>query len=182
MSALEELMLIIKKCLKFLDAFGFSLKNKIMFLVRQSYQITRAIIASNPIKMMNYPTIRKSFVVCFFPNQDMFKDITSTSARCSRVFWFPYQCIFPSFYSTTLPIIASPSFQAFQGARSAYIAPRITEVTTVNTRMSVLQSPLSFLKQFFGWIFYSLSRLTLYTCHNIKYTIESEYLQARILR
>ena len=73
---LNELMLIIKQSLKLLDAFGFSLKDKIVFFVRQANKITRAIVVFNSVKVVDNPIFRELFALSFLPYQDMFKHHT----------------------------------------------------------------------------------------------------------
>lgn len=63
---------MIEQGFKFLDAFGFSQQNRIMFLTRESNQVGYAVVPFYAIQMMDYPTIRQQLSVCLLPNQDVF--------------------------------------------------------------------------------------------------------------
>ena len=51
---------------------------RFMVITRHGYQIFNSVISSNPIKVMNYPTIRQWFAVHLFPNYNVFLSISST--------------------------------------------------------------------------------------------------------
>lgn len=72
----DKLHLPIKRSLKFLYSFSFSLENKTMFHIRQGNKITKTIIIFDTIQMMNYPTFWQQSAICFFPNQSMFQRIS----------------------------------------------------------------------------------------------------------
>ncbi len=65
----------IKQGFKFLDAFSFSLKHKIMLLVGQTEQVLGSVIILDTIKMMDYPSLRQRFAVSFFPDKNMLTNI-----------------------------------------------------------------------------------------------------------
>ena len=65
----------IKQGLKFLDAFSFSLKDKVVFLIRQTEQVLGAVIILDAIKMVDNPSFRQWFPVSFFPNKNMLTNI-----------------------------------------------------------------------------------------------------------
>lgn len=68
--------MIIKQCLKFLDASSFCLEDKIMFCARQCHKIAGSVIIFNAIKMMNMPTLWHWFIMGLFPYYNMFLNIT----------------------------------------------------------------------------------------------------------
>jgi len=53
--ALEELRLSIKLGFKLLYTFGLSLKHKIVFFIRQPFQVSGAVIIFNSVQVMDYP-------------------------------------------------------------------------------------------------------------------------------
>ena len=77
---LNQLALMVKQCLKFLDALGFGLKHKIMFPIGECYQILWSVVILNAIKMMHDPAIRQGFIMSLFPYKYMFKHIIGFSS------------------------------------------------------------------------------------------------------
>ena len=96
--------MLFKKSLKFLNALGFSLKDKIMLFVRQTHKIARAVIVFNAVKMMNYPSFWQKLIVCFLPNKDMLSNIVSPVG--SGMVRSIDNNITTRQYSTALPIMA----------------------------------------------------------------------------
>lgn len=68
-------MLTIKKGFQFLNTLGFGCKNEPMLSFRQGNEVPNPIIIGDAIKVMNYPSFRKGFLVVLFPNQDVFPNI-----------------------------------------------------------------------------------------------------------
>jgi len=67
--------LTIKQSLKFLYSFGFSLKDKVVFLIRQTEQVLGAVIILDAIKMVDNPSFWQWFSVSFFPNKNVLTNI-----------------------------------------------------------------------------------------------------------
>jgi len=67
-------MLPIEQSFEFLDTFCFCLKNKVMLLIRQGYQIAEAIISLDSVQMVNYPIFWQGFFVRLFPDPNMFQN------------------------------------------------------------------------------------------------------------
>ena len=149
--SLDELVLITKNSLKFLDAFRFSLKNKAMLSTGQSLQIANSIVSFNAIQVMNYPMFRQSFPISLFPDKDVFGNVTLFIR--SWVFWFIdisiataflYVCSirantnFPALYPSTMPT----SFRSI-----------ITKFTASDTGMPPISSP-TFRGLFFVFAFF----------------------------
>lgn len=93
---------MVKQCLKFLDAFSFSLKHQMMCLGRKGNKITMSIIRFNSIEMMNMPIRGQGFSISFFPYYNVFPDISPSVS--SGVFWFLYENISPLHHAPTPPI------------------------------------------------------------------------------
>ena len=91
----------VKNSFQFLNTLCLGLKNKGMFLARQAYQIARAVVVSDTIKVMDYPALRQWFAVCLFPDKDMLKDISLFT--CSWVVRSVYQYIARVHSASTLP-------------------------------------------------------------------------------
>lgn len=126
--------MVIKHSFQFLNTFSFSLKNKVMFLVRQSYKIARAIVMFNPIKVMNYPTIRQRFPVNLFPYKKMLSNIAISI--CSRMLWAQYKNI-PIFLSidSTSPIMMSlASFNQLRYLSFVPSSPLLTTLTSLSLK------------------------------------------------
>lgn len=62
---------MIKLCLKFLNALGFSGQDVHMLSAGQGGKIAGAIVCPYPIQVVNNPANRKLTVPCLLPNQDM---------------------------------------------------------------------------------------------------------------
>ena len=142
---LKELGLSIEQSLKLLDALCFSLKDTVMFHVGQSHQILRAVIIPDAIQVVDYPSCRKQFVVSFFPNKNMLKDIAIYVS--SRVF-FPHNF---NISSTATTSTTSPTWMLvstkFMGIMFTTILSRMADwYSTSRTRMfkSCLSYPLAF--------------------------------------
>lgn len=104
-TTLEQLALLSKQCLQFLDALCLSLKEKIMFTAGHRYEVFGSVIIPNTIKMMNNPSFRQWLVMNLLPHQNMFKDIMS-SLICSRVVRCPDHNISVTMHGfTTFPSI-----------------------------------------------------------------------------
>ncbi len=159
----------IQKGFKFLDAFSFSLEDKVMLLVWQSLQVLRAVIILNPIKMMDNPSFRQRFSVSFFPYKSMLANITFLVSlwmlRSIHIYITLARCFAAS------PII---SWLAFNVASSTSKSSEVTWFTAINTRVLPFLSPSTIIKGVFGW--------NLYHFHNTQYTILSSYLQLEVLR
>lgn len=168
---LQKLALPIHDSFQFLYSLGFSLKNKIMFLGRQTYEILRAVVILNPVKVMNYPAFRQRLVVSLFPNKDMFTDI---AIDCSRMVGHSNMCIsMRVYYTTTNPIMFLRTrcdierlwifFPAtFQNTRFTTSRPFIYEIPTINTWFSAIHSTFGLgiflaLGQF--WVTYTINRV-----------------------
>ena len=95
---------MIKQGFKFLDTFSLGLKHKVMFFRRKCYQVTRAVVALNSIKVVNKPAFWQGLIVYLLPYQDMFKHITLTSLQSSRMVGGIYKNIsLVSYRTTTFP-------------------------------------------------------------------------------
>ncbi len=98
---------MVKQSLQFLNAFGFSGENKIMFFARQSDKINRTVIGLNPVKVMDVPSFWQWFPVDLFPYQKMFCDISYLSS--TWVLGIPHQNIpIPVNNPSTFPVIPLP--------------------------------------------------------------------------
>lgn len=72
--ALEELRLSIKLGFKLLYTFGLSLKHKIVFFIRQPFQVSGAVIIFNSVQVMDYPSWGQRFFIRLFPDPNMFQN------------------------------------------------------------------------------------------------------------
>lgn len=66
---------MVEQSLKFLNTLCLSIKNEIMFPIRQSHKISRSIVMFDSVKMVNNPTIRQRLSISFFPNKNMLHNI-----------------------------------------------------------------------------------------------------------
>ncbi len=82
---LNTLMLAIKPSLKLLYSLGLSLKDVVVFSIRQCYQIAGAIIARHPVQMVDNPAFGQNFIVGNLPNVNMLTDISRFI--CPWVVW-----------------------------------------------------------------------------------------------
>lgn len=73
---LKKLVLMIKQAFKFLDTLSLSPKDKVMLLIRETYQIIGAVVIRNTIKVMHNPAPGQWPSICLLPYKDMFKYIT----------------------------------------------------------------------------------------------------------
>ena len=96
-------MLIVKQCLQLLDTLCFSLKNKAMLMIRHCLQILGAIIISNAIQVMNYPTLGQRLIMSLFPYKNVFQNIAIFGSWMLR---FAYANISLAISYATLPIVA----------------------------------------------------------------------------
>lgn len=94
--------MIIKQCFKFLNTLCLSLKNQVMFLIRQAYQVLRAVIILDAVKVMNYPSFRQELSLSFFPDKDMLPNISIPIS--SWMLRFVNKDITRTLNPTTLPI------------------------------------------------------------------------------
>lgn len=67
---------MIKQCFEFLYTLRLSLKHKVMFFVRQTYQVAGSVIMLDPVKMMNNPPRRQRFPMTLLPDKYMLSDIS----------------------------------------------------------------------------------------------------------
>lgn len=74
--ALKELPLGVNSSFQFLYPFRFGLKQEIMLLVRHCLKVLKSIIILNPIKVVNYPSVRQELTIGLFPNKPMFGNVT----------------------------------------------------------------------------------------------------------
>lgn len=145
--------MIIKQGLKFLNTLSFGLENKKVFSTGQTHQINRAVVATNPVQVVNNPTLRQWLAVSLLPDKKMFCHIALTI--CSRMFGFKELNIPMYIGFATTPVC--PPFPAHGFTCSytcsplifgiAMFAPNSLSVdksSAVNTRVSVLQRILSF--------------------------------------
>ena len=150
---LNKLILMVEESLQFLNAFCFSLKKEIMFVIGHSYQVLWSVIVSNTIEVMNYPSLWQRFLVSLFPDKNVLKDITIS--RCSMVFRHIYLDITKrSLMLATLPItILLTLLEKSRCLRSCFpflftittlasFSCIITQLTTIQTRMPVVLKPL----------------------------------------
>jgi len=160
--------LIIKQSLKLLYSLSLSLKDKVVLLVRQGYQIARSIIVLNSVKVMNNPAFRQRFAVSFFPYKDMLKDVATFIS--SRMVWFKNTNITPcsasQSNSSTFPVGMIFTPLMFARTRLTSFSPYFNKHTAVKARMPMFPSPL----------------LLAFTTHRHYYTIATNYLQAEVLR
>ena len=134
---LKQYGLSIKLGLQFLNAFSFSLKDKVMLFIRQGDKITNTIISFNTIKMVNYPSIWKWFTIRLFPNPNVFKDITAF--LCSWIIWLPQFYISMRAYCfTTFEVCSTLTFAATEPASWRMWG---TKPTTINARLPMIHIP-----------------------------------------
>jgi len=67
-------MLAIKQGFKFLNALCFCLKNKVMLLIRQGYQVARVIVVFDTVQMVNYPPFREWFTINLLPDVNVLQN------------------------------------------------------------------------------------------------------------
>lgn len=77
---LNKLVLSIKETLKLLDTLPHSRNKKGMFLCRQGYQIARAVIMFDAVKVMNEPAFWDWLAMTLFPHKPMLRDISPLGA------------------------------------------------------------------------------------------------------
>lgn len=158
-------MLIIKQGFKFLNPFSFGLKDKVMFLVRQCFQVTWPVIIWYTIEMVNYPTFRQWLAMSLFPDKDMFHYISIFTN--SRMLRFKYHNVsIVCFNSTALPIRMVATYLVFLRTFLTSFSPNFNRLVAINTRMPMLQPPF----------------LLTSTTHNKYFTIISSNLQVEVLR
>ena len=144
----------IKQSFKFLDAFCLSLKHKVVFLIRKSYQIARAVVIFNPIEMVNNPSFRQRLAVGLFPDKDMLTNIAipigswvvrSMNKDISRTSYSPTFPVMMLLFSPNQMLhftISPPSFGL--ATRAPFGEPSANGLATVKTKLR-LNSPLSFM-------------------------------------
>ena len=93
----------VKQRFQFLNTLRFGLKDKVMFSIRQGYQVLKAVIILDPVKMMNKPTLRQKLPIGFFPNKNVLTDISVPIG--SWVFRSGNKNISTALYSAPLPIV-----------------------------------------------------------------------------
>jgi len=166
MNELKKLFLPIKECFKFLNAFGFGLKNKIMFFIRQGFQIHKSIVRWVPIKMMYYPAFRQWLSIRLFPNIDMFKDI---ARFCSPwIIRFPQKDIaIGRFNPATLGMRRAV---AFSGASLAYNIFRGTGISTINALI-----PVAFIPSLGSFLRATLPVRRIFTSSTFKVTLATKF-------
>jgi len=106
--------LAIEESFQFLNTLLQSFKKKVMFSFGQGYQVARAVVIFNAIKVMDCPTFRNWFAVSFFPDQDMLSNITITIG--SRMVGRSYQNISLCRCSSTFPRVMV--FTSFKQAKA----------------------------------------------------------------
>lgn len=67
---------MVKKSLQFLNMLCSSLKKPSMFLIWHTYQVFRAIVTPDAVKMMHYPTLRQRLPMSLFPDKYMLSYIS----------------------------------------------------------------------------------------------------------
>ncbi len=93
---------MIKQGFQFLNTLSSCLRQKVMRFLGHAYEVFRAVIASNTIKVVNYPAIGKQFAINLFPYKDVFSNISFlTSTRMKRL--TKPNITFNANGSTTLP-------------------------------------------------------------------------------
>ena len=102
----QKLVLIIEKCLQFLNALSFGSKNAAMSSIRQSKQILNSVIITNAIKVMNRPSFWQKLIIGLLPYKSMLLHIsTSISPGIIRNFYF---CISAGVYYSFAYITLTP--------------------------------------------------------------------------
>ena len=143
----------IKQGFKFLNTPRLSLENKVMFFVRQAFEVFRAVIILNSIQVVNYPVFRQWFAVSFFPDKNVFQYIASSTS--STVVFFQNENV--AIFSLNSPTFPSCSFLAFRlpkcfGMKSPspfHVTTRATlsvvfySLTTIRAQSNYCQSPIS---------------------------------------
>lgn len=139
-------MLIIKQCFKFLNAFSFSSKDKIVLSIRQGYEVLYSVVMFNSIEMMNYPTFRQWLTIGLFPYKQMLSDMIIKCSWMSRGINENISCFFLK--SATLPLIVllscttmpttitSNSCQSFHVAMLTPCSSTVSRFTTIYTEVS----------------------------------------------
>lgn len=174
MFALKELVLVIKQGFKLLNAFSFGLKDKVMLLVRQTFQVSWSVIIWYPIEMVNNPAFRQWLAMSLLPNKDMLHYIPIFT--CPGMLRFKYHNIaIVGLNPTTYPIRMMLTCLIFIKTIPTELPSKVARFTTMNARMLAFLSPYSLLKCLFRGIF-------CFPSHNIQYTIQSSDLQAEVLR
>ena len=143
---------MIEQCFQFLYALGFSLKDKVMFFVRQALKIDRAVIVFDTIKVMNYPAFRKWLPVCLLPNKYMFKNIRA-GRRCTGM----VRCINKNITIVCFVFTAFPTWMVwasslinahcmpsiFSGTGHTTCGSWVNLIATINTKMGYFARPSS---------------------------------------
>ena len=129
---LNTLMLAIKHSLKLLYSLGLSLKDMIMFSIRQCDQIAGAIIARHPVQMMDNPAFGQNFIVGNLPNVNMLTNISRFI--CSWVVWSQnHNVTIRGCSPTPDPLRMILTFLQFSGTLSTAFRNRVTWFATIKT-------------------------------------------------
>lgn len=173
MVGLKQLMLIIKKGFKFLNALSLGLKNMKVLFTRQRNQVVGAVIIPNTIKVMNNPTRRYLLLVRCFPYQDVLPSIWMVLSSLARVIYHHITQGIP--ISSTLPVCAIFAKARTHLPRFPQVLPRTATASvrilgsrsaTINAGMLMGFTPHShnfsivFPKSFFVFLIIFFSRHT----------------------
>ena len=101
----QKLVLIIEKCLQFLNTLCLGSKHKVMFFTRHSSEIDNPVIVSNSIQMVNVPSLWKRFIISLLPYKYVFRNIPRLA--CPKMVGAFYSYISMVVISATFPCIMS---------------------------------------------------------------------------
>ena len=152
---LEKLMLVIEQGFQLLYALILGLNKcpRCMAFSRQGQKVSWSIISSNSIQVMDYVTIRNWPFMEFFPDKDMFSDITICSFRMLRIAYhyiprvlinksttFPPRTICPTEHFTISHCSVFPP-QFTRAGKTAFRTMR-NGFSTINTGMFMCFIPM----------------------------------------
>lgn len=158
---------MVKKCFKFLDTFGFSCKDKTVFMIRQSLKIYKSIIRFNPIKVMNNPTLRQGPLIKCFPNQYMFEYISPRS-RSWVLMTYCHYITFLGFIFTASPVRVFCTLAMMDFCKTT-IRPfyfRRTTITARRNRMYQFPTILTWMLHFYFLYCRSCINCIIKTCNS----------------
>ena len=160
----KKLVLIIEKCLQFLDTLCFGIKNAVMFPIRHSKQILNSVIIPNTIKVMNCPSLWQKFTIGLLPDKSMLLHISASIS--SGIIGNFYSCISTKIYYSfahitlaPLQIARSTPFRLTPYYCSAFLATIGNHIMTFRSRLfHPFLSSIRTVLPLLGMVIFSLNR------------------------
>ena len=162
--------MVIKRCFQLLNSllkFGYY---QSMLFFSFSKQITRAIIILYSVVMVNFPSFRNWFIMCLFPDKDMFKNIALF--RGSRMFRFIDDYVAPAMLEpTTLPVGTTLPSASQITTRSAQFGCGFLGLPTIRARNRFFVSPFPLQGEFMFSVLYAVLTAIFFSIHTLHYII-----------